>query len=111
MHLLPLLSMVSLALAAPPTKRGACVDQDWEVQGFSSVTADPGPTGVSHISFRFVDSNTNSISICSRSLAPGSGKSPADANNFYPCQDPSMQYKFDGKKLTLQHTFNCAGYV
>ncbi|MCJ1265452.1 hypothetical protein MMC22_005330 [Lobaria immixta] len=101
--------MVSLALAVPHTKRQSCVNQDWAVQGFSSFTADPGPTGVSHISFTFVDPNTGASSICSRSLAPGSGQSPADPDNFYPCQDPTMQYKFDGKKLTLEHTLDCAG--
>ena len=103
--------MISLALAVPHTKRQSCVDQDWSVIGFRSFTADPGPTGVSQISFTFEDSNTDTGSICSRSLAPGSGKSPADPDNFYPCEDPEMQYKFDGKKLTLKHTFDCAGYV
>lgn len=109
MHFLPIISMVSLALAAPHTKRQSCVDQQWAVQGFSSFTADPGPTGVSHISFTFVDPNTGTSSACSRSLADGSGKSPADPDNFYSCQDPKMQYKFDGKKLTLKHTLDCAG--
>lgn len=115
MHLLPFISMISLALAVPHTKRQSCVGQDWLVRGFSSFTADPGPTGVSYISFTFGDSNTetntDNSSLCSRSLAPGSGQSPADPDNFYPCEDPEMQYKFDGKKLTLKHTFDCAGYV
>lgn len=109
MHFLPLVSMIALALAAPHEKRQSCVSQQWAVQGFNSFTADPSPTGVSHISFTFSDPNTSTSSLCSRSLAPGSGSSPADPNNFYPCKDTTMQYKFDGAKLTLKHTFNCAG--
>ena len=112
MHFLPLVSLAALALAAPHEKRLSCVvSQQWAVQGFSSFTADPSPTGVSHISFTFSDPNTSTSSLCSRSLAPGSGSSPADPNHFYPCQDPAMQYQFDGTKLSLKHTFNCAGLV
>ncbi len=111
MHLLPLLSMVSLALSTPLTKRDTCVSQEWAVQGFTSFTADPGPEGSSHISFRFVDPNTDTISSCGRTLPPGSGRSSADPDHFYPCDDASVQYEFDGSKLTLKHTYDCHGYA
>lgn len=110
LSLLSLLSLISLALASPHTKRQSCVAEPWAIQGFTTFTADPGPTGISQLAFTFTDPNTNTTgSRCGRSLALGSGKSAADPNRFYPCKDPSISYRFDGENLALQHTFDCDG--
>lgn len=109
MHLFFLLSVASLVLAAPQGESDNCVSKSFDVHGFTFFTADPGPQGSSHINFQFQDENTSTGSACSRSLPLGSGQSPADPVNFYPCQDAAFQYKFDGKKLTLKHTFDCNG--
>lgn len=109
MHLLSLLSLASLSLAAPHVKRQTCSSStlQWTVTGFNTFTANPGPNGVSSISFDFVDQTSGTSSECGRSLPAGSGGSPADPNNFYSCANAAFQYKWDGTTLSLEETLQC----
>lgn len=108
--LLSLLSLTSLALATPNVRRQTCSDAStlqWTVTGFNTFTANPGPNGVSSISFKFVDETSGTSSQCGRSLPPGSGSSPVDPDNFYTCDNAAFQYKWDGKTLSLEETLEC----
>ena len=108
--LLPLASLVSLALAFPSLKRQSCpstTSLQWTVTGFNTFTANPGPSGVSSISFDFVDTTSGTSSQCGRSLPPGSGQSPADPDTSYSCDNPAFQYKWDGTTLALEETIEC----
>lgn len=57
MHLLSILTVVSLASAAPFVELQACPNntQAWIVYAFDTFTASPGPEGVSLISFEMAD--------------------------------------------------------
>lgn len=113
MHLLSLLSLASLSLAAPHVKRQTCSSStlQWTVTGFNTFTANPGPNGVSSISFDFVDQTSGTSSECGRSLPAGSGGSPADPNNFYSCANAAFQYKWDGTTLSLEETLQCGTFI
>ena len=109
MHFIPLLSLASLALAAPQLKVRTCSSSSlqWTVTGFNTFTASPGPNAVSSISFDFVDNTSGTSSECGRSLPKGTGGSVADPNNFYSCTNSAFQYEWDGTTLSLKETLAC----
>lgn len=111
MHALTILSLASLALAAPhPIKRQTCSDSStfqWTISGFNTFTAAPGPDGISTISFNFVDTTSGTSSECSRSLPPGSGRSAIDPDHTYFCDSDAFQYKYDGTNLALEEAVEC----
>ena len=113
MRFLPLVSLASLTLAAPHLKRQTCSSStlQWTITGFTTFTANPGPNAVSSISFDFVDETSGTSSECSRSLPTGTGGSPADPNNSYPCANAAFQYKWDGTTLSLEETLQCGTWV
>ena len=110
MHFLTVLSIASLGLAAPLSERQTCSTGStlqWTVTGFNTFTANPGPNGVSSISFKFVDQTSGTSSNCGRSLPPGSGQSVIDPDNSYFCDNTAFQYKYDGTNLDLEESLEC----
>ena len=94
------------------TSNATCSTQPFQVIGFETFTAAPGPWqpgmpeafGGSHLSFLFIDLNFGRPGFCIRSLAAGAEGS----ENYYPCTGkPDLEYLFDGKVLGLKHSFDC----
>jgi hypothetical protein len=117
LYLSQILSLASLALAAPPfnlnTKRQvqSCIAQEWNLQQFETftlplgATASPGAPSAfdfTHISFYFGDPNFNDRALCSRSIAPGDGT--LDDGNFYPCAGFGMSFQYLGGSIELKRT-------
>jgi hypothetical protein len=113
MYLSTILVSLSLTIAlAAPTRRAASCAQptSWQINGLSAFTAAPGPDGISNIFFELVDSVTGVVTTCERALPPGSGRSPEDPDNYYPCNDTAVEYLFGtGNLLALKETFECNG--
>lgn len=119
--LLSLAATLPIALALPFAANNAstalCISQQWVIDGFSTFDAAPGPLkpgtpavfNASHLSFRFDDPNTDTSTSCSRRLEAEAGGTVADAHHHYPCNDPSVQYQYDGEVLVVSHEFYCHG--
>ena len=114
--LLPLAAaMLPVVLALPYTNTSSCISQQWAIEGFSTFEAPPGPLkpgtptvfNASNLSFRFEDPNTSLSTACSRRLTAGAGGTMADAYHHYPCNDPSVQYQYDGEVLVVSYEFLC----
>ena len=113
---LPLMLASPFTKFANATSNATCSTQPYQIVGFETFTAAPGPRkpeipepfGASHLSFLFIDPNFGRPGSCIRSLAAGAGGSVADAGKYYPCVgNPSLEYSFDGKVLGLKHSFDC----
>lgn len=113
---LPLMLAFPFTNIANTTSNATCSTQPFQIIGFETFTAAPGPRqpdipepfGASHLSFLFIDPNFGRPGSCIRSLAAGAGGSVADAGKYYPCiGNPSLEYVFDGKVLGLKHSFDC----
>lgn len=115
MYFLHILSLASLALAAPRskinTKRQSCDAQEWNIQQFTTFTLNPGTKAsqdsppafdFTHISFYFDDPNFNGRASCSRSVAAGAG-ALADGHS-YPCDGFGMSFQYFGSSIELQRT-------
>ncbi|KAG7010012.1 hypothetical protein G7Y79_00001g002840 [Physcia stellaris] len=113
---LPLMLAFPFTNMANTTSNATCSTQPFQIIGFETFTAAPGPRqpdipepfGASHLSFLFIDPNFGRPGSCIRSLAAGAGGSVASAGKYYPCiGNPSLEYVFDGKVLGLKHSFDC----
>lgn len=114
---LALTTLVSLASAAPtpvsndptPVLAKRFVEETpWHLANVRAFTANPGPSGVSSFSFHFCDTNTG-IELeteCSRYLPPGSGRSPIDPDNYYPCNNNTVGFKYTGDALYIQRSYH-----
>lgn len=130
MHLPVLLvaTASALALAFPSNTNGTnttsiatCNTQAFQAIAFETFQAPPGPRdpsspeafGASHISFLFIDPNTQNSASCSHFLEAGAGGPVDDAKNYYPCGKTSdgslVEFLYGGKQLGLKHSFNCNG--
>jgi len=100
--------LFGLANCSPIQQRKSCVAPTrFQINNFQTFTASPGPTYTSAISFVFADSTTDVDTECSRTLPPGSGRSPIDPDNFYLCNDTAVQYLWDGSALQVKETWSC----
>ena len=106
---LVVLTLLTLTLSAPLSTR-KCPDPTYfQISGFNAFTAAPGPDNYSLIGFNFNDPATNVSTTCSRTLPPGSGRSPDDPDNYYSCDDTSVTYLFNGSMLAVKEEFECSG--
>jgi hypothetical protein len=88
-------------MALPHQKRLA-ESEPWHLSGLSVFTDSDGSSN-SSISFDLVDNNAGlqADTTCSRSV-PGSVE---DANNFYPCDNSSFNFRWDGTILRIQRFY------
>ncbi|TKA79394.1 hypothetical protein B0A49_02611 [Cryomyces minteri] len=100
-------TLFTLATAAPVLEKRFVEETPWHLTKFFAFTAAPGPDGVSAISFHFCDTNAG-IEVeteCSRTLPPGSGRSPVDPDTYYPCKNATVRFQFKGCREELQGFF------
>lgn len=79
----------------------------WELSNIAVFNAALGPSGVSLISFHFCDTNTG-IELeteCSREMAPGSGQSVIDPDNYYPCNNSTVSFAYTGTALFIHRSY------
>lgn len=79
----------------------------WIVRKLQAFTAAPGTDGPSFVSFHLQDTNTGLKlnTMCSRYLPKKSTEPCEDPNNYYSCDDDSVQFMYDGKTVTIERTF------
>ncbi|CAD0083768.1 unnamed protein product [Aureobasidium vineae] len=93
---------LSSSAMALPRQKPLAESEPWHLLGLSVFTASTGSSNNS-ISFDLVDNNAGlqASTACSRSV-PGSVE---DANNFYPCDNNSFSFRWDGTTLRMQRTY------
>ncbi|KAI4753532.1 hypothetical protein E4T52_14365 [Aureobasidium sp. EXF-3400] len=94
-------ALCTSVMALPHQKRLA-ESEPWHLSGLSVFTNSDGSSN-SSISFDLVDNNAGlqADTTCSRSV-PGSVE---DANNFYPCDNSSFNFRWDGTTLRIQRFY------
>jgi hypothetical protein len=111
-----LLALLPVVFSTPITPRAtdpSCPGPtSFQINGFGAFTAAPGPTGVSFVAFTFLDSATGVETSCERQLPPGSGRSPADPDHYYPCNNTAVEFMYGaGNLFSVKETFKCHRYV
>jgi hypothetical protein len=94
-------ALCTSAMALPHQKRLA-ESEPWHLSGLSVFTSSDNSQNNS-ISFDLVDNNTGleANTSCSRSVLG----SVEDANNFYPCDNSSLNFRWDGTTLRMQRFY------
>lgn len=116
MHfLIPLLSFsLPFSLCTPLlAARNACpTPTSAQVTPFNAFTAEVNPKYRSSVGFTFSDKATGITTECERVLPLGEGGSPSDPDNYYPCNNTAVEFRYsDPQLLALRETYLCNGYV
>jgi hypothetical protein len=94
-------ALYTTAMALPHQKRLA-ENEPWHLSDLSVFTSYDG-SGNSSISFNLIDNNAGleANTTCSRSVLG----SVEDADNFYPCDNSSFNFRRDGTTLRMQRFY------
>lgn len=116
MHfLIPLLSLfLPFALCIPllATRDDCPTPTSARVTPFDAFTADINPNYQSSIGFTFTDEATGITTSCQRLLPLGQGGSPSDPDNYYPCDNTAVEFKYSGQgQVALKERYLCNGCV
>ncbi|TKA65127.1 hypothetical protein B0A49_08185 [Cryomyces minteri] len=100
-------TLFTLATAVPVLETRFVEETPWHLTKFFAFTAAPGPDGVSAISFHFCDTNAGieMETECSRTLPPGSGRSPVDPDTYYPCKNATVRFQFKGDTIDVARSY------
>jgi hypothetical protein len=100
--LLTTVTTLCTSVMAFPHQKRLSENEPWHLSGLSIFTSSDN-SGNSSISFDLVDNSPGleANTSCSRSVLG----SVEDANNFYPCDNSSFNFRWDGTTLRMQRFY------
>lgn len=100
--LLTTVSALCTSVIALPHQKRLAESEPWHLSGLSVFTSSDGSSNNS-ISFDLVDNNVGlqADTTCSRSVLGY----VEDANSFYPCDNSSFNFRWDGTTLRIQRFY------